>query len=266
MLAAALPYFHLPAFAIGRLQPYGLIVLAALVVGGLAFARAAKQHAGWGGDVTAPLALVLIAAAAVCAHLFDVAVSQRADAAIDPSLWYRIDHGVALFGALIGLAFVTLVWSSASNRELAKLADAVALGWVVALVIGRVGCALVHDHPGVPTSLPIGIDFPSNYVSWYGFETSESTIRLHDVGFEELLFAIPLAIGAWKLAPRLRPGMTAAIVAAAYAVVRFGLDFLRLSRDEPMPLGLTVAQLGCIVMAALAAIALVQVRARPGTG
>lgn len=247
--AAALPYLHIPTH-LGPVHAYGIMVLAALVLGGLAMALAARRLELPQGEVIA-LAGVLVIAGIVGAHVLDVIAYQLDEAGHDGSLWLHVERGVSLFGALAAAFVTTYLWGSARKLDLAKLFDCVALGVVVALVFGRVACALVHDHPGVPTSSPLGVDFPHAAVAWLDpdLASTSSTVRLHDLGLEELLAAIPLAIAMWSLLGRLRPGRLAVVFALAYAPIRFGLDFLRLPATEPHHAGLTAGQWGCIVLA-----------------
>jgi phosphatidylglycerol:prolipoprotein diacylglycerol transferase len=236
-----------------HLQPYGLIVLSGLVVGGVAMSRAARRLQLPVGEMIG-LAGVLVMASLIGSHLLDVIAYQLDRAHADPSLWFQLFNGVSLFGAFAAIAIVAVIWSSARGLPLGKVADCIVLGLVVALVIGRIGCAYVHDHPGTPTSLPFGINLTGTvwtHDTPYGSEPL--TIRVHDLGLEELLCLIPIAAALWLLAiRRRRPGMLAVIFGLAYAPIRFGLDFLRASCTEPTHPGLTTGQWGCIVMLLLA--------------
>lgn len=250
--AAALPYVQIP-LRVGPFQPFGILVCAALVVGGFALVHAARRADLPVGDALG-LAGVLAAMAVVGAHVFDVAAYQLDDAARDPALWLQFMRGVSLFGALAAIAVTTLVWGRARRLDLAKLFDCVALGVVVAMVFGRIACALVHDHPGLPTSSVFGVDFPRHAVDWIDptrFENGPSVVRLHDLGLEELLAAIPLALALWGLRGRLRPGRIAALFALAYAPIRFALDSNRLPALEPAHAGFTTGQWSSMVLALL---------------
>jgi len=147
VFAAALPYFEVTRIA--GTSSYGLLVFAAIALGIATTIPTAQRYQLAVGEVVA-LAGVLAAASAIGAHLFDVIANQREYAAQDPSLWWKIHQGISLFGALIAIAVVTYAWCRARGLPLAKIADCIALGWLVALVVGRIGCALVHDHLGTP--------------------------------------------------------------------------------------------------------------------
>lgn len=205
-----------------------------------------------------------IAAAVVCGHVFDVVAYQWDQLGERPDLWLHVLDGTSLFGALFGVALVAVTVGLVRGLALAPLADHVVLACVIAMTIGRVGCALVHDHLGLPTDSMLGVDFPADRVRWVLLEVRGATVRLHDVGLEELLALLPITAGAIVLAMRRpRAGTLAIVVALAYAGARFGLDYLRLPETEPRHATLTAGQWSCVVIALAALSALVRRHARP---
>jgi phosphatidylglycerol:prolipoprotein diacylglycerol transferase len=257
----ALPYFTMPSVA--GLQPYGLCVFLGVAAGAATAVRQGRRS----GISATDLAIVIpcaLAAAVIGGHVFDVVAYQREVASTDSAVWFQMARGHSLFGALFAIAAVTALIATARRIHLAVLADVVALGVLVAMVFGRIGCALVHDHPGIPTDSFLGVDFPSDVLRWTGIDAPPgSTVRVHDVGLEDLLVLLPITIAAFVLARRrLNAGMVAAIVSIAYAVPRFFLDFLRLPATEPVHAGLTTGQWCCIVTIGLAAIALRHIAAK----
>ncbi len=241
-----------------RVNLFGLIVVGGLVLGGFAMRHFANRL-GLDRRDRSFLALILTGAAIVGAHLFDVAAYQLHDAGKDPTLWYRMLSGISLFGGLFGVGFTLVLFTKVRRLDLAVYADVVALGCLVAMTIGRVGCAYVHDHPGIPTTSMFGIQFPT-WVS--SMNHLPEGVRLHDVGLEELLLLVPLTATAYLLAykARLRAGMLAAIVGIAYAGIRFALDFLRLPETEPLHGGFTAGQWGCVILVVVSIVGLVWVR------
>jgi len=235
-----LPYVDVPT--VGGIQVFGVSVFAA-IGGGLVVALYQARRAKLPENVFMGMIAALTVGALFGAHVFDVAWYRWAEAAEDPRIWVRVHDGISLFGALLVIVGGMLVWSRVLGLAPAPTADATALAVLVAITIGRIGCALVHDHPGVPTSSPLGIDFPPWRTQHLGFPDGA---RLHDVGLEELLAMIPLTAAAWALARRgLRAGLLASLAAMTYASVRFALDFLRI---EPVRAGLTGGQWGSLVL------------------
>ncbi|HEU0033590.1 MAG TPA: prolipoprotein diacylglyceryl transferase family protein [Kofleriaceae bacterium] len=243
----------------GPLQPYGLLLLGGITAGTLTSWRVSRRFGIPGEDFA--LLLAAPVAAAFLGHIVDVLFYQHEP--VTASLMANLMSGHCVMGALLAIALVTLLVTVPRRRDLALYADVVALGTLVAMTIGRLGCAIVHDHVGLPTTSPIGIDMPLARARWVLPELTGdgSTVRVHDLGFEELLVLIPLTVIAFVLLHRrLRSGMTAAIAAIAYAVARFALDFLRPATTDPRLAGLTFAQWCCLVIGALAIVGLVLVQ------
>ena len=253
MLATALPYVAVRS--IGGVQAYALFTLLALAVGVLvAFATARRYGVRWSDCGLLPIA---VAAAFVGAHLWDVVAYQLDE---DPVPWLLFWRGLSLFGGLAGVAITVWCLVVPRRRDPALYADIVVMACIVAIAIGRIGCTLVHDHPGVATDSPIGIDVLAERGSYLQSLLPIGTSRFHDLGFEELLVVVPLAIAAFVLLRlRLRAGMMAAIIAIAYATARFLLDFLRLRETEPLHAGLTAGQWGCVMVLVFALYGLVRV-------
>jgi len=250
----ALPYIPTPVSSTWLLSPYPLTLLAGIFAG-VAVMRELCGRFSLPDPVKTGFAPVLVATALVTAHVYDVIAYQLDSASSDSGLWFHLLTGVSVFGALTGVALVTLAWTWLKRLDLARHADVIAVAALVAMSIGRIGCALVHDHPGVVTDSPFGVDFPASYARMFGESSFGNTVRMHDVGLEELLLVIPLAIAGWVLVHRrLRAGMTAAILGVAYACVRFALDFLRLPMTEPTYAGFTAGQWSSAVLAVVAAI------------
>jgi phosphatidylglycerol:prolipoprotein diacylglycerol transferase len=252
MTAAALPYFQIGS--LGGVQIYGLILLAAMLLGGAALVHVAKKYGGELGGDNVLLAVVLVVTSFIGAHVFDIAWYRWGELIERPALLVRLFDGVSLYGAVIATAIFTTIWARARKLDLGMKADHVAYGALVATVIGRIGCALVHDHPGVETELPIGVDFPADRVFFLReLPMHGGTIRLHDTGLEELVLLLPLLLVAWRLTHRqLRAGMLAAIIAIGYAMIRFPLDFLRHPATERTVGALTAAQWCSLAMLVLA--------------
>ncbi|HUP42634.1 MAG TPA: prolipoprotein diacylglyceryl transferase family protein, partial [Thermoanaerobaculia bacterium] len=68
--------------------------------------------------------------------------------------------GLVWYGGFL-LAVVAIVWTVRRRRlPFWPVADAMSLGLALGYALGRVGCFLVGDDYGVPTSLPWGVAFP----------------------------------------------------------------------------------------------------------
>lgn len=259
-MASALPYVELSSTA-SPAQPYGVLLMAGIGLGALVAVLVGRRR-GLSGEDLGVLLPSAVAAALIGGHLFDAAWYARPGKAIP---WFDVFVGHSLTGALAAVAAITAIVGAARRLDRAVLADVVAIGALVALTVGRVGCALVHDHPGGATDAVFGVDMPAYRAGGdYVRPPDADVIRIHDAGLEELLVLLVLLPCAFVLLRRwrARPGLLAGVVAIAYAVIRFGLDVVRLRSTEPTRGGLTGGQWGMVAMLVVAAVALLR-RRRP---
>lgn len=225
------------------LRPTGLLAAAGLLVGLAVAARAARRD---GLDHHALVRAVVVAAGAglVGAHLLHLLAYEPAPHA-DPWAVLRLGDGLSSMGGLLGGALGVALALPGARRYLDALALGLAPGWA----IGRVGCALVHDHPGLRVGRalpPLTATFPDGP-------------RL-DLGAAEaaLLLALAVLLAALRRHQAARGRLLPAL-AVGYGAGRLLLDFLR-ATDVPggdlRHLGLTAAQWVCLGLLAWGARAL----------
>ena len=259
----AFPYIDPPQVTVGGIQFYGLTVFAGMALGIVTALKLAKR-----GDVPDRAVGLLIVFAIpmmlVLAHAIDVINYRWSQASVAPGLWFRMYDGVSLMGVLLGVALATALAAQIEKLPIARLADVSAGGMLVAMVLGRIGCAGVHDHIGMATDSLLGVEFPERIARWT-FPDATGPVRAYDTGLLDLFVVAPLAAGALfvLLTKKPRPGVVAAVSAIIYGVARFGTDFLRNPTTEPTRLGLTLGQWGCAIMIALGAYGLTRQRLSP---
>ena len=145
--------------------------------------------------------------------------------------------GMSWFGGLAGGLIVGLIaMSRARLRPMAVLAAA-APGLAAGHAIGRIGCFLVGDDYGRPSTLPWAVAFPRGL--------PPTDVPVHPT---QLYEAIPL-VGLAVLLTRLRAaGASDQRVFGVYlllaGLLRFAIEFLRV--DERVLLGLSVAHLASL--------------------
>ena len=120
-------------------------------------------------------------------------------------------------GVLAGLSMIRLKrWPTMA--VLAAAAPALAVGQM----LGRVGCFLVGDDYGRPTSLPWGVAFPQGL--------PPTVERVHPTQLYEAVF---LAVLTWVLIRWRRNGVADRVVLGRYLVLagafRFALEFVRVN-------------------------------------
>lgn len=150
--------------------------------------------------------------------------------------------GFSLMGGILLAGALSLVYLKIKKQNLKKIADLLIPGFIVSLILVRVGCFLVNDHIGKITTLPWGMAF------------TDGTMR-HPVALYEMLFLVFLSGVIYRLkSKQKRDGYIFLVFAATYAIFRFGADFLRcddLSFCDLRFYGLTLTQWvlsGCILL------------------
>jgi phosphatidylglycerol:prolipoprotein diacylglycerol transferase len=171
-------------------------------------------------------------------------------------------RGFSSTGGLLGATLGALLWSrvdvSRSGIRLRPTAlpllpfsDIVVSTNPVAWAFGRLGCALIHDHPGIVLHSPFAVAWPVDendgthhvfgpiHVVW-------GSVPRFDMGLIECVLLFVLA-AAFAVSFRWRPreGTYTAAGCIAYPLLRFGLDFLR-PAEEMRHGALTFAQWWCI--------------------
>lgn len=199
-------------------------------------------------------------------------------------------QGLSSTGAIVGATIGAIAWTRLHVRKedgrwratpraqpeaLLPVSEVILATWPAAFALGRVGCALIHDHVGkAATPGTIGalfaIGFPRSVEDGvhraFGpihVITGASDLR-YDLGLLELLVLAPLALGfalTWKRA--IAMGTYTIVASLVYGPIRFLLDFLRAEdgvTGEARHAGLTFAQYWSLAVIALGVVLLVRQR------
>jgi phosphatidylglycerol:prolipoprotein diacylglycerol transferase len=142
--------------------------------------------------------------------------------------------GMSWFGGFAGGLLAGLITIRTKHWPLVPVLAAATPALAVGQMLGRIGCFLVGDDYGHPTSLPWGIAFPEGL--------PPTTERVHPTQIYEAIF---LAFFAWLLIRWRRRGLSDRTVLGRYFVgvgaFRFALEFVRVNTRVLGPL--TVAHL-----------------------
>ena len=119
----------------------------------------------------------------------------------------------------IGLALVvSIAFCIGMKQPIGKTFDVSLAMFPVGLFFLRIGCSLIHDHVGVPTTHWLGVVFPEG--------------RAFDLGVLELLALPGLLLFAWSLRSIRRvngtivaPGVSGTVTLAIYCALRFSIAF-----------------------------------------
>jgi phosphatidylglycerol---prolipoprotein diacylglyceryl transferase len=227
------PYVEIPPLVIGpiRLHAFGILVGMGVVAGSLIAIRRARDY-GLGYRLARTSMLWVLIVGFVAAHL--VALIPHLERVFsDPWLLLRIPRGISSFGGFFGAVLGLFIFCRLYKQSFARFADTLILGFLVGWIFGRLGCSLIHDHPGWHSDFFLAVAYPDG--------------SRHDLGFYELLFTVVLFVIFEFVRRRpLAPGRIALFIGLSYAPVRFLLDFLR--AFDVRYYNLTLAQYACIAL------------------
>lgn len=213
----AFPASCAPAGPIGWLQPYWLFFATSILVG-VALARWRATRSGIAPAELTEFSAWLVVGGFVSAHALDMAFYHPASLR-QPWRLLLLWNGTCSFGAFIGAIVAAFLWKAwrGGGKSILPHWDVVLSVLPAAWILGRSGCAWVHDHPGIPSHHLLAVNFPA----------SQGGPRW-DLGLLEMLFAIALTVLIAPTWRRTLPvGTYVAIVPLAYAPSRFLMDFLR---------------------------------------
>lgn len=238
-----IPYLPPPELHLGpiTIQAFGLLSALGVFVGVRVASRAAAAR-GLDGRVLLDFSIWAVVAGILFGHLVHL-VAYHPEELRDPRRVLQFWEGLSSYGGLLGGALAAAVWFRRHRIRLGDYGDALAVGLAPGWAVARLGCFLVHDHPGELTTFPLAVRFPGG--------------ARHDLGlYDALVLLVLSAVLAVLWRRRLLEGRLLPLLGLLYAVPRFLLDFLR-ARDIPYAdaryLGLTPAQYASILLAAWAA-------------
>jgi phosphatidylglycerol:prolipoprotein diacylglycerol transferase len=150
--------------------------------------------------------------------------------------------GMSWFGGFLGGLIAGYVTIRAKGWPVLAVLSAATPALAVGQLLGRIGCFLVGDDYGHPTSLPWGVAFPQGL--------PPTTERVHPTQIYEAIF---LGVFTWVLIRWRRAGVPDRVVLGRYfagvGAFRFALEFLRVNTRVLGPL--TVAHLFAMGVVAL---------------
>lgn len=252
-----LPYWQIGPWDIGPLtiHSFGLAIVTGLIMGLYLGGERLMRLNDQDPERFHNFGIFLIIFGWIFSHVFEVVMYQPHAIRENPFILLQVWGSISSVGGVLGGIIAFFIWAYRNQRE-DHLQWANLAAWVLPFCFfwGRVGCALVHDHPGkdatefglwnwfyeltggaVPEVFPLALEFP------------DGVIR-HDLGFYEAIWWFFLAVLFYFLGKKeRRRGLYIWLLPLLYAPVRFGLDFLRLEPNRMLHgdvryFGLTPAQ------------------------
>jgi len=248
-IIGVIPYFEAPT--IGPIQPWGFFV-ASGVLFGIWLATKRTREQGLDPDHFANLAACILLPAFLCARLMHVfgyhwAYYQHHLGEI----WRLWEGGMSSYGGFLGAALGGVTYLVRSRMGFWHYADIASYGFIPGWTIGRVGCFVIHDHPGKVSDFILAAEMRVMPIG-----TLQSVVQArHDLGLYDGILSGLIWLGFLYADRRKRfHGFYLGTMCVAYAVPRFFLDFLRasdLSMADTRYVGLTPAQYGSIILLGL---------------
>lgn len=236
-----IPYFQFTTIPLGPLtiQVWGLFVALGILAGAWAASRMAR-HRGQDEKFIWDLSVWVVTGAFVMARVF-MLVYEPSYYLSDPLEFFRIWHGgFSIMGGFFG-ALVTGIWFLRRKHvDVWAYCDTAVFGLPLGIFLGRIGCFLIHDHPGTLTDFALGVKYPDG-------------VR-HDHGLYDSINGLVLFIlFLWLAHKKAKTGTYIVVFLVWYGTVRFFLDFLRATNGpivDTRYFSLTPAQYLAIVMVA----------------
>ena len=262
-----IPYVEQPTLTIGPLTiaAFGVIVATAVMVG-LAIGRRRFQYLGLDHVLGESFAWWTVVGGFLGAHLFSVVFYYPEKVADNPLVLLKLWEDISSFGGILGGALAIWLFFRLRGPDLTPAmkwayVDVAAFVFPISLAIGRLACAIAHDHPGTITRFPLAVSLARPEAQHYiagVYATAGRAAELprvpllaslgfHDLGWYELVYlslvVVPLILLLDQRERRLgvhRHGVFLMAFILLYMPVRFLLDFLRVS--DVRYAGLTPAQ------------------------
>jgi phosphatidylglycerol:prolipoprotein diacylglycerol transferase len=224
------------------IKPFGTLVAIGVYIGSIVAMSHARQR-GLNEKKMSEFIFWTVGVGFIGGHVLDAIFYHPDRVMKDPLYLLMLWEGLSSYGGFIGALCGALAWRFSRKEPILGYIECVASAFPLAWVFGRAGCASVHDHPGRLSDAWFAVQWPHG----------NSHIGRFDLGLIEMVLTIPMAVAFWILWKKrpLRPlGFYMGIMCAAYAPVRFVLDFLRegehdLFGGDPRYAGLTPAQWAC---------------------
>lgn len=214
-----IPYIGVTTYTILGIpfQVWGTMIAIAYGIGTyIAYRRAIEKKLD--PQLVLDLAFWIFIAAFVGARLYHVLVYEPGYYLTHPLQILDLRRpGYAIFGGFMGAALVTIFLVHKRAVSFLSYADVLIWGLPWGCGIGRIGCFLIHDHPGTLSNSLLAVKYPDGQAR-------------HDLGLYLSLigFATGILFLVLNRRPR-QPGFWLGVFLVIEAFSRFFLDFLRIN-------------------------------------
>jgi phosphatidylglycerol---prolipoprotein diacylglyceryl transferase len=246
---------------------YGLMLMVAFLTGGWLIARQLREN-NLREDYAADMVAAAVVGGIIGAKLWYVALTR------DPGALFS-RGGLVWYGGFIGGALAVILNGWRLRVPLRWTMQLAAPALAAAYALGRVGCFLVNDDYGQPTSLPWGVKFPngsppSTAANLHAFGVTVSpgvdpstVMTVHPTQLYEVAAMLVVFAVLWVLRKKGRPvGWLFGVYLMFAGIERFLVEIVR-AKDDRLLGPFTVAQLASVILVALGALLMVMWRRGP---
>ncbi len=240
-----IPFFRLTTIPLGpiQIQVWGLFVALGMGVA-LFFGQREAARRDLSREQFIDFACWILVGALLGARIFYAIAYQPNTYLADPLKILRVwEGGMSSFGGFFGAAIGAFFYARRAGLSFMKYANVAAYVLPLGYGIGRIGCFLIHDHPGTLSHSLLAVRYP-------GGARLDHGLLLSLLGFA--LFVVFFFIN------RRHKGFSERgflfLFMLCYGVVRFFLDFYRawdLPGADLRFFLLTPAQYGCLLFIAV---------------
>ncbi|MEO8293900.1 MAG: prolipoprotein diacylglyceryl transferase [Gemmatimonadota bacterium] len=238
---------------------YGIMMMVGFLAGGWLMTLELRRR-GFREDYAAEITIAAVIGGVIGAKLWYVALTHDLNA-----LWSR--GGLVWYGGFIGGCIGVALNGWRLRVPVRWTAHVVAPALAAAYALGRVGCFMVNDDYGLPTSLPWGIRFrqglpPStaeNLHSLFRIPIPEgvdptTVMAVHPTQLYETTAMLIVFMILWRLRKKAwGTGALFGVYMMFAGIERFLVEFVR-AKDDRFLGGFTIAQLTSVVVFAIGAL------------
>jgi phosphatidylglycerol:prolipoprotein diacylglycerol transferase len=162
--------------------------------------------------------------------------------------------GFTFYGGFMGVLIVIWFVTQMKRVSYLKVLDSLTPGIILAYAVGRIGCLLVGDDYGTPSTLPWAISFPNGSPPTY--------LTVHPTQIYDTISMAIFFIILWKIRKKDFPiGWMTAVALMVLGVERFLIEFIRSTTPSFVP-GLSQAQIISIILVVVGGVMLYKVGQR----
>jgi phosphatidylglycerol---prolipoprotein diacylglyceryl transferase len=252
-----IPYFEQPRLDVGLLHfsAFGVLWIGAILVARFIIMHRATRR-GFDANLVSQFLVCLLISGLAGAHVVKTVMSDLPGFLAEPARIFTRYRGMTSFGGLAGGLVGGILWARLRGLDPGKaflLLDVVAYSLPFGWLVGRLGCALAHDHRGLGSNSWIAVRFPEG--------------SRYDLGLIEFLYLILLSAVFYLVdrRPR-RVGLYFGLFGVLYGVFRVWLDTLHVQpfRFIEGAVAMLAGVAGLVMMSALTARA--RTRSLPAPG